>query len=117
MRPVWPIDCDPAEFCRTEDIPVPPADNKLVRMDNKTRFRVDEFAYFGCTEPEAVLENDADLNVFELVCKTGGVWDTSFDKCIVEPVCDDIPDPEVKLQFSHNFTSLPKDKKDQVKLI
>ena len=102
MRPVWPIDCDPAEFCRTEDIPVPPADNKLVRMDNKTRFRVDEFAYFGCTEPEAVLENDADLNVFELVCKTGGVWDTSFDKCIVEPVCDDIPDPEVKLQLNNS---------------
>ena len=101
VRPEWPVDCDPAEFCKTEDIPAPPVDNNLVRMDNKTRFRVGEHAYFGCTEPEAVLENDADLNIFELECKTGGVWDTTFDKCVVEPVCDDIPDPEVKRQGRH----------------
>lgn len=96
VRPDWGIDCDPAEFCEGEDVPTPPVDNKLVRLDNKTRFRVDEAAYFGCTEPEAVLKNEADVNIFELKCLTGGVWDTNFDECYVEPVCDNIPDPEVR---------------------
>ena len=95
MRPQWPPnDCVPADFCRTEDVPSPHADDKLERMDNKTRFRVGEHAYFGCTEPDAVLETDADLNVFELECLAGGNWATTFQKCIVEPVCDSIPTPD-----------------------
>ena len=97
MRPVWPVECVQAEFCKASDLPTPAPDDKLYRMDNKTRFRVGEFAYFGCTEPEAVLQNAADLNVFELKCEAGGNWQTTFDKCIVEPVCDGIPDPEVRM--------------------
>ena len=103
MRPVWPVECVQAEFCKESDLPTLDPNDKLYRMDNKTRFRVNEFAYFGCTEPEAVLENKqtnkrTDRSVFELKCGAGGAWETTFDKCVVEPVCDSIPDPEVPME-------------------
>ena len=95
MRPDWPLACEPREFCTNDSSLTPPADSGLVRLDSKGKFRVDEAAYFGCTDPEAVLEKTADVNIFELKCTADDTWATDWDKCYVEPVCENLPDPEV----------------------
>ena len=50
----------------------------LVKLDSRTRFRVGEAAYYGCSQEGAVFEAAADINILELQCLghqgTNSMW-------------------------------------------
>ena len=88
----WPKQCNNAEFCNNP--PDPPASTSLIKLDSRSRFRVGEAAYYGCKQEGAVLETSADINIFELQCFGHQSWNLTWDRCVVEPTCDNLPDPE-----------------------
>ncbi len=97
VRPSWPNSCVPRQVCRGADLPNPPsAAIPLVRLDNKAEVRADEFAYFGCQDPEAVLNDNSGMNVYQLPCietQSDPVWDPNWPECYLEPTCTNLAEP------------------------
>ena len=74
------MDCIPIQFCTNP--PDPPADTSLVKLDGRTRFRVGEAAYYGCSQEGAVLEAAADINILELQCLGHQGTNSMWNKCV-----------------------------------
>lgn len=94
IRPDWPLSCEDQLVC--EEVPDPPAGAAipLLRADDRAKFRVGEHAYFACSNPEAVLDDDSGMNVFELECGASGDFPTDqWPTCVLEPTCNSLPTP------------------------
>jgi len=94
VKPPWPLECDAEVVC--ENVPAAPTegvDIPLERLDDRQKFRVGEKAYFGCSNAEAVLNDNSGMSVFELECKAGGVWADDWGTCYLEPTCTGLPTP------------------------
>lgn len=63
-----------------------------VRADDRTKFRIDEYVYFRCSDTEAVLNDGSGMNVYELQCESSG-FNPSWPTCYIEPTCDNLPVP------------------------
>ncbi len=90
VRPTWPAQCLPAAWCTNP----PAAPSGFTRADNRTKFRVNEKAYYSCTADEAVLDDKTGMNVFELNCDAHETWATTWPSCIVEPKCTSLQVPD-----------------------
>ena len=61
--------------------------------NSRLQFRVNESAYFACSDPTAVLDDGSGLKVFTLPCPDSLVYNVTWPNCIIEPVCSSYPAP------------------------
>lgn len=108
LMPNWPAECEDEIVCDSSVyLPEPPAtaDIKLVRADNRTKYRSGEQVYFVCEDPTAVIDDGSGSNMFGVTCPIGLVdaadqlnfpQNVVWPKCIIEPTCQQLPVPSAE---------------------
>lgn len=100
--PIWPSECQAREVC--ESVPIPPDVDggiKLMRADNRTQFRNQEWVYFICEDPRAIVQDpdESGLNTWGLKCDLDNNVDfliseeISWPECIKDTECTNFQDP------------------------
>ena len=76
-----------------ENFPEPPDYTNLVRADEKQRLRLNDRAYFLCSNPIEMVISVTGTNMFSATCNDSKASTIDWQNCTYDPVCDSMPLP------------------------